>query len=141
MTDDLPTGAHLVTPRGWYEHHGIYVGEGRVVHYAGYCHGLHTGPVEEVSLEAFRAGHALAVRAHVAARYTPAELVERARSRIGERRYHLLANNCEHFCEWAIMGKSSSVQVKRFVRSPLAWVRSIAMVAFALALAACGAPW
>src|SRR5688572_3798471 len=62
MTDDLPTGAHLVTPRGWYEHHGIYVGEGRVVHYAGYCQGLHTGPMEEVSLEAFRAGRALAVR-------------------------------------------------------------------------------
>jgi hypothetical protein len=90
MTDDLPTGAHLVTPRGWYEHHGIYVREGHVIHYAGYCYGLQTGPVEEVSLEAFRAGRALAVRVHVEARYAPAEIVERARSRIGERRSHLL---------------------------------------------------
>jgi hypothetical protein len=146
MTNDLPTGAHLVTPRGWYEHHGIYAGDGRVVHYAGYCHGLHTGPVEEVGLEQFCVGQGFAVRAHVGSSYTPTEVVERARSRIGERRYDLLANNCEHFCEWAIMGRSSSVQVERFLTSPLALLRRIvggparwlagAMLAFALAATA-----
>src|SRR6185295_4626644 len=131
-------GAVLVTPRGWYEHHGIYVGDGRVVHYAGYCHGLHTGPVEEVSLEQFCAGHGFARRVHAGSGYTPTEIVERARSRIGERRYDLLANNCEHFCEWAIMGQSSSVQVERFLASPLAMLRRIvggAVLASALALA------
>jgi len=137
MNDDLETGAHLVTPRGWYEHHGIYVGDGRVVHYAGYCHGLHTGPVEEVSLEQFCAGHGFALRLHARSGYTPTEIVERARSRIGERRYDLLANNCEHFCEWAIMGRSSSVQVERLLASPLALLRRIvggAVLASALAL-------
>jgi uncharacterized caspase-like protein len=139
MTDDLQTGAHLVTPRGWYEHHGIYVGDGRVVHYAGYCRGLHSGPVEEVSLEQFCAGHGFAVRAHANSGYTPTEIVERARSRIGEHGYRLLANNCEHFCEWAIMGRSCSVQVERFLASPLALLRRMiggAVLAFALALAA-----
>jgi uncharacterized caspase-like protein len=125
MTNDLPTGAHLVTPRGWYEHHGIYAGAGRVVHYAGYCHGLHTGPVEEVRLDEFCQGQAFAIRDHAASPYTPSEIVERARSRIGERRYDLLANNCEHFCEWAIMGRASSVQVERFLKSPLALLRRI----------------
>ena len=141
MTDDLETGAHLVTPRGWYEHHGIYVGDGRVVHYAGYCDGLHTGPVEEVNLEEFCAGRGVAVRVHVGARHTPAEIIERARSRIGEERYHLLANNCEHFCEWAIMGRSCSVQVERFLASPLALLRRIvggAVLTSALALVGCG---
>src|SRR5262245_37270860 len=139
MTDDLQTGAHLVTPRGWYQHHGIYVGDGRVVHYAGYCHGLHTGPVEEVGLEQFCAGEGFAVRVHAESRYTPNEIVERARSRIGEERYHLLANNCEHFCEWAIMGRSSSVQVQRLLTSPFALLRRIvgaALLASGLALAA-----
>ena len=137
MTDHLPTGAHLVTPRGWYEHHGIYVGDGRVVHYAGYSSGLHTGPVEEVELEEFCAGRGFATRVHLDSRYTPAEIVERARSRIGERRYDLLANNCEHFCQWAIMGRSCSVQVERFLASPLALLRRIvggAVLASALAL-------
>ena len=32
---DFPLGAHIVTPRRWYTHHGIYVGAGQVVHYAG----------------------------------------------------------------------------------------------------------
>jgi len=139
MTDPIPTGAHLVTPRGWYQHHGIYAGDGHVVHYSGYCHGLHTGPVEEVSLEQFCAGRDFATRVHAGSRYTPTEIVERARSRIGEQRYDLLANNCEHFCEWAIMGQSSSVQVERFLASPLALVRRIvggAVLASALALAA-----
>ena len=137
--DDLQTGAHLVTPRGWYQHHGIYAGDGRVVHYAGYCHGLHTGPVEEVDLEEFCAGRGFAVRLHAGASYSPTEIVERARSRIGEERYHLLANNCEHFCEWAIMGRSFSVQVERFLASPLALLRRVlggAVVASALAVAA-----
>ena len=125
MTHDLPTGAHLITPRGWYEHHGIYVGDGRVVHYAGYCNGLHTGPVEEVSLEQFCAGNGFAMRVHVAGSYTPTEIVERARSRIGEQRYNILANNCEHFCEWATMGRSCSVQVQRFLTSPLGLLRRI----------------
>jgi len=141
MTDDLQTGAHLVTPRGWYQHHGVYVGDGRVVHYAGYCHGLHTGPVEEVGLEQFCAGQGFAVRVHAESRYTPKEIVERARSRIGEQRYHLLANNCEHFCEWAIVGRGSSVQVERLLASPLALLRRIAgaaLLATALALAGCG---
>ena len=73
----------------------------------------------------FSAGEGFAVRVHVDSRYTPTEIVARARSRIGERRYDLLANNCEHFCEWAIMGRSSSVQVERFLTSPLALLRRI----------------
>jgi len=43
-------GAHLVTQRSGYEHHGIYVGNGRVVHYAGFAGSLHLGPIEETTL-------------------------------------------------------------------------------------------
>jgi cell wall-associated NlpC family hydrolase len=44
-------GAPLVTLRRGYSHHGIYVGDGKVVHYAGLCRAWHRGPVEEVLLE------------------------------------------------------------------------------------------
>jgi hypothetical protein len=29
-------------------------------------------------------------------------------SRLGERRYRILTNNCEHFCEWCLNGASRS---------------------------------
>lgn len=40
------------------------------------------------------------------------EVVSRARSRLGEREYHLLKNNCEHFAMWCKTGISVSEQVK-----------------------------
>ena len=46
-THEPPFGAHMVTPRRGYTHHGIYVGRNRVVQYGGLSHGLRRGPVEE----------------------------------------------------------------------------------------------
>ncbi|RDK02799.1 lecithin retinol acyltransferase family protein [Paraburkholderia lacunae] len=110
-TIDLPIGAHLVTQRNGYEHHGIYVGNGRVVHYSGFANAAHRGPVEEVELARFAAGHPLSVRTTPCARYQGDEAVRRARSRLGENRYRLLTNNCEHFCAWCLLGESRSEQV------------------------------
>jgi hypothetical protein len=57
-----PLGAHLVTPRRGYTHHGIYVGRGRVVQYGGLSHGLRRGPVEEVALLQFARGRPIWLR-------------------------------------------------------------------------------
>jgi len=40
------------------------------------------------------------------------EAVRRARSRLGENRYHIIRNNCEHFCEWCLNGVSRSRQLE-----------------------------
>ncbi|CAB3733292.1 lecithin retinol acyltransferase family protein [Paraburkholderia rhynchosiae] len=117
-TIDLPIGAHLVSARSGYEHHGIYVGNGRVVHYAGFAGSAHRGPVEEVELDRFAAGHPLSIRATPCARYIGEEAVCRARSRLGENRYRLLTNNCEHFCAWVLLGESRSEQVHCSLRHP-----------------------
>ncbi|MDK2658684.1 lecithin retinol acyltransferase family protein [Cupriavidus consociatus] len=121
-----PLGAHLVTPRHGYAHHGIYVGDGKVVHYAGYCHRQQRGPVEELSLDAFAAGHGITVLAAPMARYGVAESVRRARSRLGEDRYRLLTNNCEHFCTWCLYGESRSEQVRHCMMHPLSGLRLLA---------------
>ena len=126
MDENLPIGAHLVTPRSWYDHHGIYVGNGRVVHYAGYCHGYHAGPVEEISLAQFERGQGVRVRRHDGARYSLEEIAARARSRIGENGYRLLANNCEHFCEWCSSGRSRSRQIDQLIALPRLAARRIA---------------
>src|SRR5580698_4899980 len=94
-----PLGAHVVTPRRGYTHHGIYVGEGRVVQYGGLSWGLRRGAVEEVSLAQFSHGRSVWVRVLGSCRFEQHEVVRRARLRIGEDRYSLLTNNCEHFCE------------------------------------------
>jgi hypothetical protein len=60
--EEPPLAAHLVSPRRFYTHHGIYVGRGRVIHYAGFSSGFHRGPVEEVSLEEFGKGRIVCVR-------------------------------------------------------------------------------
>jgi hypothetical protein len=120
---DLAPGTHLVTRRRGYLHHGIYVGSGRVVHYGGLARSWRRGPVEEVSLERFAAGRPVQARPTAAARFDSEEIVARARSRLGEDRYRITSNNCEHFCAWCIHGESRSEQIERLLRLPLRLLR------------------
>jgi hypothetical protein len=113
-----PLGAHLVVARNGYSHHGIYVGNGAVMHYAGLSRGWEAGPVEELPLQRFARGRSIWVQAHVRPRFDPDEVVTRARSRLGEDRYQLLTNNCEHFCEWCIQGQGRSHQVEALSNTP-----------------------
>ncbi len=53
--------------------------------------------------------------------------IERAASRIGERRYSLTSNNCEHFANWCATGAAVSHQV-------IAFVKALIELAFAAAL-------
>jgi hypothetical protein len=106
-----PLGAHMVTPRRGFTHHGIYVGGGRVVQYGGLSWGLRGGPVEEVPLPQFSQGQQVWVRLGGSHWYDPQEVARRARLRLGEDRYSLLTNNCEHFCEWCVRGQPRSYQV------------------------------
>src|SRR3984893_5920811 len=92
-----PAGTHIVTPRRGYTHHGIYVGHGKVVQYAGLTRGLRRRPVEEVALTQFTQGCPIWVRPEESRRFDSDEVVRRARSRVGEDRYHVFTNNCEHF--------------------------------------------
>lgn len=117
--EEAPAGAHLITPRIGYVHHGIYLGAGKVIHCGAVSRLLPRGPVEEVSLEDFGRGHSIRVRVGLPARFSAQEVVDRARSRLGENRYHLLRNNCEHFCEWCLRGRERSYQVERLMH----WLR------------------
>lgn len=111
-------GAHMVTPRRGYLHHGIYVGDGKVVHYSGFAYGLRGGPVEEVALADFAGGRPVWVRHSSVTQFDHREVVRRARSRLGENLYRLFTNNCEHFCEWCLHGVSRSFQVEALLDLP-----------------------
>jgi hypothetical protein len=108
---NLPNiGSHLKTPRIGYTHHGIYVGNYKVVHYAGLADGLNSAPVEEVSIEKFLNGKTYEVIPHPNKTYSIKEIVNRAYSRIGEDNYGVVGNNCEHFVHWCIYGVHTSQQ-------------------------------
>jgi hypothetical protein len=49
--------------------------------------------------------------------FTPQETVARARSRLGEQGYDLVANNCEHFAWWCKTGEARSEQVETVLRA------------------------
>nr|WP_237142350.1 lecithin retinol acyltransferase family protein [Pseudomonas gregormendelii] len=123
-TNFLTPGTHLVSPRKLYIHHGIYLGDGTVAHYSGLSGSLKAGPIEITHLEHFANGHSVWVyQDHPA--FTSDEIVVRARSRIGESKYKILSNNCEHFCTWCISGASKSAQVDEYLHFPLRLIHLI----------------
>jgi Lecithin retinol acyltransferase len=123
--EEPPLGAHLVTPRSVYAHHGIYVGCGTVVHYGAYADHWRRRPVEEISLTRFAHGHRVWVRPARQHSLPGAEIARRARSRLGEDRYRFLSNNCEHFSEWCANGEHRSPQVERLLGRLLCMPRAL----------------
>jgi Lecithin retinol acyltransferase len=122
--EEPPLGAHLVTPRFAYAHHGVYVGSGAVVHYRAFANHWSRGPVEEIPLKLFAHGHSVWVRPAGPNALPCEETVRRARSRLGEDRYRFFGNNCEHLSEWCVNGEHKSPQAE----SLLAYVRSVSAV-------------
>lgn len=114
MATKFNKGDHLRVDRGAYDHEGIYVGDGRVVHYSEPWPGAGKGDavIQETSLAEFARGGQVRIDPSTRAGFPRSEMVRRARSRIGESRYDLLKNNCEHFAAWVRTGESSSDQVQ-----------------------------
>lgn len=113
-TNEPPAiGSHLITPRTAYTHHGIYIGDDKVIHYAGLADGLTSGVVEATTLEAFSNGNGFTVKSHTYPRFTGQSVIDRARSRLGEDDYNVFFNNCEHFCEWCVNGEHRSEQIEQ----------------------------
>ena len=110
-----PLGAHLIVKHFGYSHHGIYVGRARVIHYSGFAHLFKKHPIEITSLEKFAHGKHIQVQHYAQPKFTGRRVIRRMRSRMHENNYHLIINNCEHLCTWAITGVESSPQVLRML--------------------------
>jgi len=118
---ELQAGDVIFTDRGLYQHFGIYAGNGKVIHYAARDgdFGINVG-VRETCLEQFTGDSKYGIvqlKGNYAGEkhFSGKETVRRAKSRIGEKSYNLLFNNCEHFALWCKTGKSKSIQVEKAV--------------------------
>ena len=107
----FPLGSHLIVNHFGYSHHGIYAGKGRVIHYSGFAHLFKKHPIEITSIDNFAHGKKILVREYDNPKYVGRQVVRRMRSRMHENNYHLIINNCEHLCSWAITGVEESPQV------------------------------
>ena len=119
IATNIPLGAVIYTKRPLYKHYGVYVGNGRVVHFA--AKGFETNAAEayiqETSLENFLKGDSLFIEPTVHGALSAAQTVARARGEIGKQKgeYNLVFNNCEHFAHWCKYGKKRSSQVEAAV--------------------------
>jgi cell wall-associated NlpC family hydrolase len=109
-------GDILCINRGIYKHYGIYAGNSKVIHYSAINGDFGTNiSVYETSFEQFRKDgkcEIYEIPKNISIRqYSPEETLRRARSRLGEKSYNLLFNNCEHFALWCKTGISLSRQV------------------------------
>lgn len=111
-------GDHLKVKRRLYSHHGIYIGNNQVIHYApppgknigdgigwrqvlGADSIVNTIHVAELKAFEFEGIHASVVPYTKSSSYPPLKIVARAESRIGENGYNLWGNNCEQLARWS----------------------------------------
>ncbi|NEN99069.1 MAG: NC domain-containing protein [Moorea sp. SIO3I7] len=95
---------------GVYQHHGIDCGDGSVIHYR-----KKTETIERNSMATFALGETKIYVKQYSVCLIPDVVIRRAESRLGERQYNLIFNNCEHFANWCKTGKNESQQVKDFI--------------------------
>ncbi|NER05656.1 MAG: NC domain-containing protein [Okeania sp. SIO3C4] len=107
--DQIYTLREFLNIDGVYEHHGIDCGDGTVIHYR-----KSTETIERTSKEYFTDKRKVYVKRYPV-RYIADTVIQRAESRLGERKYNIIFNNCEHFATWCITGVSYSQQVKNFI--------------------------
>jgi hypothetical protein len=106
----MQIGDHIVASRLGYEHHGIFIGDRNVIHYAGGS-GLNKKGIEVTTyLNFMNSGSRRIVQ--YSQRLPAEETVSRAYSRLGEDDYSIIFNNCEHFARYCATGISSSKQVQ-----------------------------
>lgn len=124
-------GDHLRVWRGYFWHHGIYVGDDRTVQFGGGIFDKRRACVEEVGLSDFLKGDRVEVvpesqkwpglwgigRWRLPPALPPEEIVRRARwlaARRLEGTYNLVGRNCETIALWCVCNFAESLQRQRF---------------------------
>lgn len=120
---------------GGFWHHGILCSDGSVIHYTGMdgVKTLRNASVLRTSMTGFDGGtdnliHHVSYneREHLHV-FPPEEVQRRAESRIGQRSYHLLFDNCESFARWCVVGNEVSFQGRGVLAGAIAGFGSIVL--------------
>ena len=98
-----------------YEHYAVYIGNGEVINYSPFNGVLEDLKVEIADLNKSFPGCSYFVLdfSNFSTVFSPDETIKRAYSRMGEKSYSLVNNNCENFVIWCKTGKSISYQLQK----------------------------
>ena len=110
LGDQVYAMRQVASVPGVYEHHGIDCGDDEVIHY---YKGGEVPTITRTPRDLFARGGRIFVKPRSMA-YLPHVVVQRAQSRLGEQKYDLLTNNCEHFANWCKTGRSDCEQLAGF---------------------------
>lgn len=103
----MSRGDHIYVHYPSFTHHGIDCGDGTVIHYSRKgCEGI----ICRISMADFAAGRQVFVEKYYGP-LKPDTVIRRAESRLNEKKYNLVFNNCEHFATSCKTGKHYSEQV------------------------------
>lgn len=113
---ELLPGDHIcVRRRGrFYTHHGIYIGDGKVIHFTGSIREKVNPEVHETDLSSLLKGEILRRRDYKK-RLPACETINLAREQLLDKSYSMIWNNCEHFATYCATGKKKSRQVRRAI--------------------------
>lgn len=114
----MPADAIVVKKEyfGILDHYVIYLGkDGKNEHkfIANYVHGIKFISVYEL-IRFLETYVPVRINRFLGNEFQRVYAVKRALSRLNEKTYHLLLNNCEHFANWVQNGKPTSKQVEDF---------------------------
>jgi hypothetical protein len=90
--DSISIGDHLCVDKGLYSHHGLYIGGRDVLHYD-------NGHVYTIKLDDFLGPQYWEI-VDSPLIYEIDVAIQRGLSRLGESKYNIVLNNCEHFVIW-----------------------------------------
>jgi hypothetical protein len=93
---DLDLADHLCVQMPGFTHHGLYIGNHKVIHYS-------KGQIRMDSLEEFQKFSKIIVLDSPITR-SRKSVISRAKIRLGEKEYNVVFNNCEHFVTWCRSG-------------------------------------
>jgi hypothetical protein len=81
-----------------------------MIHFSGDTKSAKKASIRYTTYSEFAKGHKVIRMNKIQSpvKYSAREIVERAKGRVGERRYHLIDNNCEHFVRWCRFGGDAS---------------------------------
>lgn len=88
---------HLKVNRFGYSHHALSIDGCEVIHYQDFI-------VKTESIVSFAKGADIHIL-DTPRLFTKEQVIARAYSKLGERKYNLIFNNCEHFVRWVLNGE------------------------------------
>lgn len=97
-------------------HHGIECTDGWIIHFDGRgITGKKTAEIIRTSMEEFlKKSSCVYDVIYDEQVFDPEVVTERARSKLGQRGYHLAFNNCESFAKWCMTDKNESEQIQHY---------------------------